>query len=37
MSADGKPARCRTIISTESAKKVNMKEVLAHYNTQEIT
>jgi hypothetical protein len=39
MSADGKPARCRTIISTESAKKVNMKEIcytIKSYNINNI-
>jgi hypothetical protein len=32
MSADGKPARGRTRILTDSAKKRNRKKVLANYN-----
>jgi len=36
MSADGKPARGRTRILTDSARKRNRKEVLAKYNKTRI-
>ena len=36
MSADGKPAHCRTRILTDSARKRNRKEVLANYNKTRI-
>jgi len=36
MSANGKPAHCRTRILTDSARKRNRKEVLADYNKTRI-
>jgi hypothetical protein len=36
MSADGKPACCRTRILTDSARKRKRKEVLANYNKTRI-
>ena len=35
-SADGKPAYSRTRILTDSARKINRKEVLANYNKTRI-
>ena len=36
MSADGKPAHCRTRILTGSARKSSRKEVLSNYNKTRI-
>jgi hypothetical protein len=36
MSADGRPARGRTRIFADSARKRNRKEVLPHYNKTRI-